>query len=85
MAIQLEIEKLEAKNTLLQYHKTRFDSKLFFFLKVPLLMLTNQNKAFFIVLTYQNKVLCIKIMRSSESVLRTVAVGNKYNRVKGHG
>ena len=31
MAIQLEIRKLEAKNTLPQYHKTRFDSKLFFF------------------------------------------------------
>ena len=30
MEIQLEIRKLEAKNTLPQYHKTRFDSKLFF-------------------------------------------------------
>ena len=62
MEIQLEIRKLEAKNTLLQYHKTQFDSKLFFLKKVPLLMLTNQNKALFIVLTNQNKVLCIKIM-----------------------
>ena len=33
MEIQLEIRKLEAKNTLLQYHKTQFDSKLFFFKK----------------------------------------------------
>ena len=31
--IQLEIRKLEAKNTLPEYHKTRFDSKLFFFKK----------------------------------------------------
>ena len=31
MEIQLEIRKLEAKNTLLEYHKTRFDSKLGFF------------------------------------------------------
>ena len=28
MKIQLEISKLEAKNPLPQYHKTRFDSKL---------------------------------------------------------
>ena len=62
MEIQLEIRKLETKNTLPQYHKTRFDSKLFFFFKkkTPLLMLTNQNKALFIVLTNKNKVLCIK-------------------------
>ena len=33
MEIQLEIRKLEAKNTLPQYHKTRFDSKLVFFKK----------------------------------------------------
>ena len=51
MEIQLEIRKLEAKNTLPEYHKTRFDSKLFFLKKTPLLMLTNQNKALFIVLT----------------------------------
>ena len=66
MEIQLEIRKLEAKNTLPQYHKTRFDSELGFFVfclkKTPLLMLTNQNKVLFIVLTNQNKVLCIKIM-----------------------
>ena len=31
MEIQLEIRKVEAKNTLPEYHKTRFDSKLFFF------------------------------------------------------
>ena len=62
MEIQLEIRKSEAKNTLPEYHKTRFDSKLGFFKKTPLLMLTSQNKALFIVLTNQNKVLCIKIM-----------------------
>ena len=28
MEIQLEIRKLETKNNLLGYHKTRFDSKL---------------------------------------------------------
>ena len=60
MKIQLEIRKLEAKNTLPQYHKTRFDSKLFK-KKTTLLTLTNQNKVLFIVLTNQNKVVCIKI------------------------
>ena len=30
MEIQLEIRKLEAKNTLPEYHKTHFDSKLAF-------------------------------------------------------
>ena len=30
MEIQLEIRKLEAKNTLTEYHKTRFHSKLVF-------------------------------------------------------
>ena len=62
MEIQLEMRKLEAKNTLPKYHKTWFDSKLVFLKKTPLLMLTNQNKTLFIVLTNQNKVLCIKIM-----------------------
>ena len=33
MEIQLEIRKLQAKNTLPQYHKTPFDSKLVFFKK----------------------------------------------------
>ena len=63
MEIQLEIRNLDAKNTLLEYHKPHFDSKVFFLLKKnPLLMLTNQNKTLFIVLTDQNKVLCIKMM-----------------------
>ena len=62
MEIQLELRELEAKNTLPEYHKTRFDSKLVLCKKIPLLMLTNQNKALFIVLTNQNKVWCIKIM-----------------------
>ena len=69
--IQLEIRKLEAKYTLPEYHKTRTDSKLFF-KKIPLLMLTNQNKALFIVLTNQNKVLRIKIMSSSENSRKSV-------------
>ena len=55
MEIQQEIRKLEAKNTLPEYHKTRFDSKLDFFKKVPFLMLTNQNKALLIVLTKAEK------------------------------
>ena len=59
METQLEIRKLEAKNTLPEYHKTRFDSKLVF-QEIPLLMLTNQNKALFVILTNQNKVLYIK-------------------------
>ena len=64
MEIQLEIRKLQAKNTLPRYHKAPFDSKLGFIKKekTPLLMLTNQNQTLFIVLTKQNKVLCIKIM-----------------------
>ena len=62
MEIQLEIRKSEAKNTLPEYHKTRFDSKLGFFKKTPLLMLTHQNNELFIILTNQNKFLCIKIM-----------------------
>ena len=65
MEIQLEIRKLQAKNTLPQYHKTPFDSKLGFIKKkkkILLLMLTNQNKTLFIVLTKQNNVLCIKTM-----------------------
>ena len=33
LEIQLEIRKLEAKNTLPQYHKTRFESKLVFLKK----------------------------------------------------
>ena len=55
-------KKVRGKNTLPQYHKTRFDAKLVFFKKTPLLMLTSQNKALFIVLTNQNNVLCIKLM-----------------------
>ena len=55
MELQIEIRKLHA---LIQN---------FFFLdKTPLLMLTNQNKALFIILTNPNKVLCIKIKQSSE-------------------
>ena len=46
MGTQLEIRKLDAKNTLPKYpQKTRFDSKLPVFNKIPLLVLTNQNKA----------------------------------------
>ena len=60
MEIKLEIRKLQAKNTLPEYHKTRIKSKLIF-LRIPLLMLTNQNEALFIILNNQNNVLCIKI------------------------
>ena len=66
MEIQLEIRKLETKNTLTEYHKTRFDSKPVWSKanskQTPLLMLTSQNNALCIAVTNQNKVLCIKIM-----------------------
>ena len=63
MKIRLEIRKLEAENTLPEYRKPRFDSKLFFLKKKTLLlMVTNQNKAMFIFFTNQSKVLYIKIM-----------------------
>ena len=62
MKIQLEIRKLEAENTLPEHHKPRYDSKLFFLKKTLLLMVTNQNKAVFIFLINQSKVLYIKIM-----------------------
>ena len=52
MEIELEIRKSEAKNTFPEYHKKRVDSKLFY--EIPLLMLTNQNKALFIILNNQN-------------------------------
>ena len=41
MKIQQEIRKLQAKKTLPKYHKSRFDSKIVFLKKIPLLMLTN--------------------------------------------
>ena len=49
MEIQLEIRRLEAKSTLPEYHKTQFDSKMFFLKKktIPLLTRNNHNKAFF--------------------------------------
>ena len=62
MKIQIEIRKLEAENTLPEHHKPRYDSKLFFLKKTLLLMVTNQNKAVFIFLINQSKVLYIKIM-----------------------
>ena len=46
---------------------THFDSKLSFLKKTPLSMLTNQNKALFIILTNPNKVLCNKTRESSEN------------------
>ena len=38
-----------------------------FFKETPLLMLNSQNKALFIILTIQNKLLCTKIKQSSEN------------------
>ena len=55
--IQLERRKLEAINTLLEWHKPWFDAN---FEEIPLLMLTNQKKALFIILTNQNKAFGIK-------------------------
>ena len=55
MEIQVEIRKLHA---LIQKYLIK---------EIPLLMLTNQNKALFIILTNQNKVWCIKIKQRSEN------------------
>ena len=51
---------------------THFDSKLVFLKKTPLLMLTNQTKALFIILNNPNKVLCIKIKQSLENSRESV-------------
>ena len=53
MEIQVEIRKLHA---LIQKHLKK---------EIPLLMLTNQNKALFIILI--NQKLCIKIEQTSEN------------------
>ena len=60
MEIQVEIRKLPA---LIQN---------LYFKGIPLLMLTNQNKALFIILINQNKVLCIKIKQRSENFCESV-------------
>ena len=54
MEIQVEIRKLHA---LIQKHLKK---------EIPLLMLTNQNKALFIILINQNEVLCIRMMISTD-------------------
>ena len=54
MEIQVEIRKLYVSI-----------QKLHFFKEIPLLMLTNQNKALFIILI--NQKLCIKIEQTSEN------------------
>ena len=75
MNIQLVIKKLEAENTLPEYHKPQFDSKPFFFFKKKktlLLMVTNHNKAVFIFLTNQSKVFYIEIMQSSKDPCKRV-------------
>ena len=46
---------------------TRFDAKLAFFKEISSLLLTNQHNSLFIITTYQNKVLSIKIKQSSEN------------------
>ena len=46
---------------------TRFDAKLAFFKEISSLLLTNQHNSLFIILTYQNKELPIKIKQSSEN------------------
>ena len=51
---------------------TRFDSKLAFFKEIPLLMLTNQNKALFVVLMNQNEVLCIRIKQNLQNFCERV-------------
>ena len=44
----------------------------FFFKEIPLLMLTNQNKALFIISTNQNEALCIRIKQSSQNFRESV-------------
>ena len=63
MEIQVEVRKLLS---LIQN---------LFFKEIPLLMLTNQNKAFFIILINQNKVLCIRIKQSSQNSRESVFWG----------
>ena len=54
MEIQVEIRKLHA---LIQKYLKK---------EIPLLMLTNQNKALFIILINQNEVLCIRMRISTD-------------------
>ena len=42
------------------------------FREIPLLMLTNQNKALFIILINQNKFFCIRITQSSQNSRESV-------------
>ena len=51
----------------------RFDSKFAFFKEISLLMLTNQNKALFVILI--NQKLCIKIEQTSENSGESVFQG----------
>ena len=59
MEIQVEIRKLHA---LIQKYLKK---------EIPLLMLTNQNKALFIILINQNEVFCIRMKQSLQRVLVT--------------
>ena len=60
MEIQVEIRKLHALIQKLLFKEN------------PLLMLTNQYKALFIILINQNKVLCIKTKQRSENSSESV-------------
>ena len=60
MEIQVEIRKLHALIQKLLFKEN------------PLLMLTNQYKALFIILINQNKVLCIKTKQRSENSRKSV-------------
>ena len=60
MEIQLEIRKLEAKILYPNTIKHILIQNLLF-KEIPLLILTSKNKKLFIILSNQNKVLCIKI------------------------
>ena len=50
-------------------------SKLAFFKEIPLLMLTNQNKALFFILINQNEVLCARKKQSSQNSRESVFQG----------
>ena len=63
MEVQVEIRKLHA---LIQD---------MFLKEIPSLMLTNQNKALFIILINQNEVLCIRIKQSSQNSRESMFYG----------
>ena len=75
MEIQRETRKLDTKNTLTEYHRKRFGSKF----EIPLLILTNQNKALFLILSNQN--ISTVHQNKVKRVLRTAARLNIFSNI----